>query len=203
MDESLQGALEHTARYFDARKVGDVGALGFRRSTPLQVLLDNLPGLIGNGLVVPGVTRFLDMGCADGRVNVFLSYLLQLSVGVEVDEWTLDEYDPLKRGLEEELRSQGLTLPPKNIHLFHGDTLEKTTRENIFEVTGTAFEDFHVYYTYITMYKEFADLLRQRAPSGVIYMIYGLDVVLPKLQDFLFLEKESPVQSKLALYRKV
>lgn len=203
MDPSLQGALEHTARYFDARKVGDVGALGFRRSTPLKAILDNLPGLIGNGIVVPEVTRFLDMGCADGRVTIFLSYLVRLSAGVEVDEWTLDEYEPLKHGLEEELRSKSLILPPKNIHLFHGDTLDEATHARILEVTGTAFQDFHVYYTYITMYKEFAELLSERARSGAILMIYGLDLVLPKLQGFRFLEAESAVQSRLALYRKV
>jgi hypothetical protein len=203
MDESLQRALEQTASYYDARKVGDVGALGFRRSTPLAQLLKNLPGLIENRLLVPGVTRFLDMGCADGRVNVFLSFLVQLSVGVEVDEWTLDEYEPLKQGLEEELTAKGLALPPENIHLFHGDTLERATGERILEKTGHGLDSFHIYYTYITMYNEFAELLRDHARPGSIFMIYGFDVILPKLQDFLFLERVSSVKSKLAIYRKV
>jgi len=81
----LMPTLTRIARFYDRRKVGDVGPLGFRRSTDLGVLTTCADRLIAEGIIVPGETRFLDLGCADGRVNVLLSYLVRISVGIEVD----------------------------------------------------------------------------------------------------------------------
>jgi hypothetical protein len=39
LDDRTRKALLKVARFYDRRKVGDVGALGFRRSTDLQRLL--------------------------------------------------------------------------------------------------------------------------------------------------------------------
>ena len=64
------------------------------------------------------------MGCADGRVNVLLSYLVKISIGIELDEWTLDEYMPLKTMLEKKLGKDHLSPPPENIFLFHGDSMD-------------------------------------------------------------------------------
>jgi hypothetical protein len=57
--------------------------------------------LIGEKIINPGQSAFLDLGCADGRVNLFLGGLTRLSVGIELDEWTLDEYEPLRTELME------------------------------------------------------------------------------------------------------
>ena len=45
----------------------------------------------------------LDLGCGDGRVNVWMSYLAQVSIGVELDEWTLEEHTGLSGALKAEL----------------------------------------------------------------------------------------------------
>ena len=97
MEANLKKTLDRIAAFYDARKVGHVGPLGFRRSTALARFRSCLDKLIEKQVIVPGQTRFLDLGCADGRVNVFLSFLTRVSVGIELDEWTLDEFGPLKK----------------------------------------------------------------------------------------------------------
>ena len=120
LDETTKQALMKVAHFYDQRKVGDVGFLGFRRSTDLSKLASCLLTMIEQRLMVPHQSLFLDMGSADGRVNVLLSYLVKKSVGIEVDEWTLQEYALLRSDLEAELECSALPLPPDNIHLFHG-----------------------------------------------------------------------------------
>ena len=92
-----------TASFYDGKKVGDVGPLGFRRSTDLSKLVDCIGYLIDNKILIPDESLFLDLGCADGRVNVLFSYLTRASIGIELDEWSLDEYIPLKEELEKVL----------------------------------------------------------------------------------------------------
>ena len=94
MEDRLKRTLEAVSEFFDHRKVGNVGPLGFRRSTDLKILLACLDRLLDEKILIPGKSRFMDLGCADGRVNLLLSYLTKLSVGIELDEWTLDEYGP-------------------------------------------------------------------------------------------------------------
>ena len=84
LDDRLRQTLREVARFYDRRKVGDVGSLGFRRSTDLSKMVSCLAPLIQREILFPGQSLFLDMGCADGRVNVLLSYLLKKSVGVEL-----------------------------------------------------------------------------------------------------------------------
>lgn len=115
LNAKLGATLAKVAEFYDCKKVGDVGALGFRRSTDLMSLLSCLPTLLDAGLIVPRESRFLDLGCADGRVNVLFSYLVKSSIGVELDEWTLDEYAPLRKELERWLRRAELLRPPENI----------------------------------------------------------------------------------------
>jgi len=67
-------ALEEVVRFYDDRRVGDRGPLGFRRSTRLSVLLKGLGRLMEEAALEPDKTCFLDLGCGDGRVNVFFSY---------------------------------------------------------------------------------------------------------------------------------
>jgi len=202
MNSNLRKTLEHVARFYDARKVGDVGPLGFRRSTDLMKLLACLDRLLDEKIIVPGKTRFLDLGCADGRVNLFLSYLLNISVGIELDEWTLDEYGPLEAELSGILNANGLLPPPENIFLFHGDSTDPAVHETMARETGIEFEGFDLFYTYLVMHEEFAGLIADRAKKGSVFMVYGLYKILPKYQGLKFLDHISPMEDILAVYRK-
>src|SRR5512135_807389 len=117
LSETLERTLLQVVEFYNRRKVGDVGHLGFRRSSDLYKVFSCLKTMIGQDLLVPGAAHFLDLGCADGRVNVLLSYLAKTSVGIELDEWTLDDYRPLRRELDALLTEKGLLLPAKNIFL--------------------------------------------------------------------------------------
>lgn len=202
LQEKIERTLREVSRYFDQRKVGDVGSLGFRRSTDLSKLMTCLPALLERQFLVPGKSFFLDMGCADGRVNVFMSYLVQASIGIELDEWILEEYHLLRLELENTLKGKGLPLPPQNIHLFHGDTLEESLHESIAGVTGLSMADYDLFYTYLTMHEEFGDLIRRKAKKGSLFMLYGVDTIIPRLAGFSLITPREPLGGILALYRK-
>ena len=202
MEEHLRKSLIHVAKFYDQRKVGDVGNLGFRRSTDLTTLLGCVDRLLDEKIIDPGKTLFLDLGCADGRVNLFLSYLVRLSMGIEMDEWTLDEYAPLKHELENYLKTKGLMSPPENTFFFHGDSMDEQVHEIIKRETGVAFEAFDLFYTYLIMHEEFARLIGERAKRGSVFMVYGLQSVLPRYEGLRLLEC-SPVEGVLGCYRKV
>jgi hypothetical protein len=144
----------------------------------------------------------MDLGCGDGRLNVFLSYLVKTSIGIELDEWTLKEFDQLRAKLEDTLKRHGLIIPPDNIRLFHGDATDETVHETIMQETGVPFEEFDIFYTYLVMHEEFARLIARKAKSGSILMVYGLDKILPKYDGLQFLEDFSPMEGILALYQK-
>ena len=202
MEDLLLKTLQSVAAFYDHRKVGDVGALGFRRSTDLKRLLPCLDWMKDQGLLLPEKTRFLDLGAADGRVNVLLSYLVKVSVGIELDEWTWEEYAPLKSELKSRLMREDLRLPPENISLFHGDSLDKTVHDDIIEKINIGFGQFDLFYTYLTMYEEFAGLISRKAKTGAIFIVYGLDRVLPRLAGFRLLTLK-PLEGILALYEKM
>jgi SAM-dependent methyltransferase len=202
LDARLLETLNRVAAFYDGRKVGEVGHLGFRRSTHLGALMGSLDLLLHEKVLVPGETRFLDMGCADGRVNVLLSYLVKASVGIEIDDWILEEYEPLKSALVEILLAEKFLFPPENIHLFLGDTLEERVHEKILQSTRLPFEAFDLFYTYLTMYQEFADLIAERARPGTHFLIYGLDLILPRLRGLTIVQDPRLLENKLALYRK-
>ncbi len=194
--------LEAVARFYDERKVGNVGALGFRRSTDLLVLLQCLETLVQEGWLDPGKSRFLDLGCADGRVNVLMSYLTQVSAGIELDEWTLDEYAPLKQSLEARLQEEGRPPPPRNIHLLHGDSTAPDVHDALREATGLPFEDFDLFYTYLIMHEEFGELIRRRARSGARFLVYGLSSIMPRYPGMRLLTDPRPLEGILAVYEK-
>jgi len=203
MEEKLEKSLDRVAQYYDARKVGHVGPLGFRRSTDLMKLLACLDRLLDEGIIIPGKSRFLDLGCADGRVNVFLSYLVKVSVGIELDDWTLDDYGPLKNELDGVLRNEGLLLPPENIFLFPGDATDTAVHETIGIETGIEFEEFDIFYTYLVMHEEFAQMIAEKAKVGAVFMVYGLHRILPRYPGLVLLGHISPMEGILAVYRKV
>jgi hypothetical protein len=198
----LHKTLQRVAEFYDKRKVGDVGPLGFRRSTHLSILFACLDRLIEKGVIEPGRTRFLDMGCADGRVNVFLSYLVRSSIGIELDEWTLDEHGSLISDLFSELDTERLLLPPDNVYLFNGDSSKKEIYLEIEQETGISFGKVDLFYTYLVMQEEFAQIIAQHAKNGAVFMIYGLHQILPKFEGLILLEDISPMEGTLAIYRK-
>jgi len=203
LDQNIKETLLKVAKFYDQRKVGDVGYLGFRRSSDLTRLVACIDQLTGQYLLIPQESIFLDMGCADGRVNVLLSYVVKKSVGIEVNEWILDEYVPLKTGLESNLKEYHLHLPPDNIFLFHGDTLDDAIHETIKKRTGVSFEEFDLFYTYLTMYEEFAELIARKAKKGSVFMVYGLDKILPKFEGLELLSPGSLIEGIIALYQKI
>jgi hypothetical protein len=202
IDQRLKETLFRIARFYDQRKVGDVGGLGFRRSSDLTRLMSCLTTVIHSGLLVPGVSSFLDMGCADGRVNVLLSYLTKASVGVEMDEWTLDEYSGIKEELDGALEKDGLPLSPENIFLFHGDAMDPALHERILHKTGLQINAFDLFYTYLTMQEEFAALIHREAKKGALFMVYGLEKILPRFSGLRLLTPGKPLEGILALYQK-
>ena len=53
------------------------------------------------------------------------------------------------------------------------------------------------------MHEEFADLIRAKAKRGAIFMVYGLEKVLPRYPGFQLLGHLSPLEGIIALCRKV
>ncbi len=198
----LQETLSAVAAFYDGRQVGDSGFLGFRRSTNLLKLCSCLYRMIDQGLIVPGESNFLDLGCADGRVNVLFSYLSRFSAGVELNEWILEEYESLRLDLEQRLREKQLPFPPPNIFLFHGDSMDERLHEEIKSKTGVAFDGFDLFYTYLTMQEEFAELIARKARAGALFMVYGLDTILPRFKGLSLLAPERAMEGILAIYRK-
>ena len=202
MEGATKKSLKKVAEFFDDRQVGDVGPLGFRRSTNLTTLLACTERLVAEKIINPGRSAFLDLGCADGRVNLLFSYLMRFSVGVELDEWTLDEYGPLRTELMETLKKEKIPFPDGNIHLFHGDATDETVHDRIAGETGLGLSDFDLFYTYLMMHEEFALMLAEKAKKGSIYMVYGLHKIMPRYEGFRLIKDLSPMEGVLALYEK-
>ncbi|NIR15293.1 MAG: hypothetical protein GWN86_15715 [Desulfobacterales bacterium] len=66
-----------------------------------------------------------------------------------------------------------------------------------------SFDQFDLFYTYLTMYEEFAELISQKAKRGAVFMIYGLERVLPKLDGLQLLTPGELIQGIIALYQKI
>lgn len=199
----IEKAIQKLAAYYDAKKVGDTGPLGFRRTSDLSKVSACLIELIGRDILVPGKSLFMDMGCGDGRVNVLFSYLVKRSIGIELDEWTLDDYGPLKKEIVSELVKYRLPVPPDNISLFRGDTMDSEMHETMLRNTGVSFKDFDIFYTYLTMHEEFAGLISREGKEGAIFIIYGLDRIMPDLYGFERLTLDGPIQNILGIYKKI
>jgi hypothetical protein len=92
--------------------------------------------------------------------------------------------------------------PPSNAFVFHGDAGDRRVHEAIAQKTGIGFQDFDFFYTYLVMHEEFARLIAQKGKRGSIFMVYGLQEILPKYKGFQLLEDLSPMEGILALYQK-
>jgi len=202
-EETVERTLLQVVEFYDRRKVGDVGHLGFRRSSDLSKVLSCLRTMLGQSLLVPADALFLDMGCGDGRVNVLLSYLTKKSIGIELDEWTLDDYGPLREELDASLAQRGLLLPRKNVCLYHGDSMDESLHDRIHHETGVRFDQFDLFYTYLTMQEEFAGLIVRKAKPGAVFMVYGLEKIIPRFAGLRLLTPERPLEGIIALYQKI
>ncbi len=202
MDEGVRKTLKKVAQFYDERKAGHMGPLGFRRSSDLTKLFSCMEPLLAAKIIAPHESMFMDLGCADGRVNIFLSYIVKISIGVELYGEILQEYGLRKDALEAFLKKERLLLPPGNVHVFQGDSTDEDLLSVVEAKTGARIEDFDLFYTYLMMHEEFAELIAEKGKHGAIFMVYGLHKILPAYRGFRHLDEISPVEGILALYRK-
>lgn len=196
-------ALELVAEYYDGRKFGCRGTEGYRKSTDLSILISCAEELTRTGYIHPEKTAFLDLGCADGRVNVLMSWFVRWSLGVELDPEILKEYASGKQALEELLSERGVDEHiPENIRLFAGSSLDVATHERMRRETGIALEDVDLFYTYITLHDLFGELVAEKAKVGALYLVYGFSRVLPSYDGLRLLIPDVAGQHIAALYVK-
>lgn len=194
--------LDRIAAFYNGCRYGYEGWQGWRKSSDLRRLAVCFESCAELGALSPDHTVFLDLGCADGRVNVLASYFVRLSLGIEVDAEILAEAEPRRNELETLLRTQGLAPLPGNVRLFHGDSLKVETYERIRAETDVPFEAVDFFYTYITLHDRFAEKIAAEGAAGSFYLVYGFSKVLPRYDK---LELEVPDlanQGIAALYRK-
>lgn len=195
-------ALAALVNFFDACKVGCEGCEGYRKSTDLGKLLESVRELERQGLIHRDGTVFIDLGCADGRVNLLISPFVKWSLGVEIDPIIVGEYEPRRRELEERLGKANLPVPADNVHLLLGDSLEEATYEQFAAACGVRFEDVDLFYTYITLHDLFAEHITARAKEGALYLVYGFSRVLPRYDGLELVMPDVASQGIMALYRK-
>ena len=99
IDDRLSRTLALIGSFYDACKVGYQGNEGYRKSTDLCKFAECIRELLAEGFIDPNRTVFTDLGCADGRVNVMMSYFVRTSIGIEIahigaypDMKTLDQW---------------------------------------------------------------------------------------------------------------
>ena len=201
-DVRLKQTVACIADYYNGCKVGYVGHEGYRKSTDLVKFARCIDELVRLGLIDPNRTLFLDLGCADGRVNVLMSYFVKRSVGVEIDPEILAEFSPRKKELTHRLQSEDLIQPPDNISLFNGNSLEATTYEHIENTINVRIEEIDLFYTYITLHDLFAAKIAEEAKPKALYLVYGFSKILPRYQGLELLIPDVASQGIVALYGK-
>ncbi|UCG20792.1 MAG: class I SAM-dependent methyltransferase [Deltaproteobacteria bacterium] len=201
-DSRLRQTVDLIARYYDGYKVGYVGHEGYRKSTDLVKFARCIDEMVSLGLVDPNRSLFLDLGCADGRVNVLMSYFVKISVGIEIDPEILAEYNPRKKELGQELRRANLIQPINNITLFQGNSLEAATYEQIESTLNLRFEDIDIFYTYITLHDLFGAKIAAEAKPKALYLVYGFNKILPRYRGLELLIPNLASEGIVALYGK-
>ena len=200
--DRLAAALDFVCDFFDRRKAGEAGPDGFRRSTDLGTLRPGLERLAAAGILSADRTNFLELGCADGRVNLLVGYLVKSSVGIELEDWILEEHERIRAELEVGLTEKDLLPLTGNLSLFLGDAAGDEVYERIRARTGLAFEDFDVFYTYLWMQTEYARMIAERAEPGAVLLVYGPDRLRSGLEGLRLVEELSSTKDRLAVYRK-
>lgn len=198
----LQQTISCIADYYNGCKVGYVGHEGYRKSTDLVKFARCIDELVRLGLIDPNRTTFLDLGCADGRVNILMSYFVKRSVGIEIDPEILAEFSPRKKELTHRLQSENLIQPLDNTLLFNGNSLEATTYEHIENTINVRFEEIDLFYTYITLHDLFAAKIAEEAKPKALYLVYGFSKILPRYQGLELLIPDVAAQGIVALYGK-
>jgi SAM-dependent methyltransferase len=201
-DVRLKQTVACIADYYDSNKVGYVGHEGYRKSTDLAKFCKCIDKLIALGYIEPQHTTFLDLGCADGRVNVLMSYFVKSSLGIEIDPEILAEYRQRKKELTLELQRENLLQPPDNISLFKGNSLETATYDLIENSIGVRFERIDLFYTYITLHDLFAAKIAEEGKQKALYLVYGFNRILPRYQGLEILIPDVASQGIVALYGK-
>ena len=201
-DQRINDAIHSVAHFYDKIKVGSEGTLGFRKSTDLRKFSKCFQSLARKGILDSEKTNFLDLGCADGRVNILASYFVKRSLGIEIDEDYLVEYAPKKALLVNELATRGLPRPPDNITLFQGSSLTGSTYKQMQAATGFSFTDIDFFYTYITLHDLFGTMIAEKGRSGSFYLVYGFNRILPAYPSLRLVDPDVGSQSIAALYRK-
>ena len=133
-----------------------------------------------------------------------MSFFVRQSIGVKIDPEILAEYDFRVHDLKKHLRKANLILPPENISLFPGSSLDNSLYRQITHRIGVTFSDVDLYYTYITLHDLFAEKIGRKAKNGAFYLVYGFSRVLPDYSE-LGLEtvsRDVGGQGIAALYRK-
>ena len=201
-DVRLKQTVACIADYYDSNKVGYVGHEGYRKSTDLAKFCKCIDKLVALGYIEPQHTTFLDLGCADGRVNVLMSYFVKSSLGIEIDPEILAEYRQRKKELTLELKRKNLLQPPDNISLFKGNSLETATYDLIENSIGVRFERIDLFYTYITLHDLFAAKIAEEGKQKALYLVYGFNRILPRYQGLEILIPDVASQGIVALYGK-
>ena len=198
----LSKTVDLIARYYDGCKVGYVGHEGYRKSTDLVKFARCIDELLRLDFIAPSRTLFMDLGCADGRVNVLMSYFVKLSIGLEIDPEILAEYNPKKEELRHQLRRANLIQPNNNIALFQGNSLEAVAYKQIEREVNVRFNQIDLFYTYITLHDLFGAKIAGEAKSKALYLVYGFNKVLPHYQGLKLLIPDLASQGIVALYGK-
>jgi hypothetical protein len=198
----LRKTVDLIARYYDNCKFGYAGHEGYRKSTDLLKFTRCIDELLSLGLIDPNRSLFLDLGCADGRVNILMSYFVKLSLGIEIDPEILAEYNPRKEELDQKLQSEHLIQPMENITLFRGNSLEAAPYEQIEKNAGVKFNEIDIFYTYITLHDLFAAKIAAEAKPKALYLVYGFNKILPRYQGLDLIIPDLASQGIVALYGK-
>ena len=198
----LRKTVDLIARYYDGCKVGYVGHEGYRKSTDLVKFARCIEELLRLGHINPNRTLFLDLGCADGRVNVLMSYFVKVSAGIEIDPEILAEHKLRKEELDHKLHRSNLIQPSNTIALFLGNSLEPATYEQIESTINVRFDEIDIFYTYITLHDLFAAKIAAEAKPKALYIVYGFNKVLPHYQGLELLIPDLASQGIVALYGK-
>jgi SAM-dependent methyltransferase len=201
-DVRLKQTVACIADYYNDCKVGYVGHEGYRKSTDLVKFARCIDELVSLGYIEPQHTTFLDLGCADGRVNILMSYFVKRSVGIEIDPEILAEFSLRREELTQRLQSKNLIQPPDNIFLFNGNSLEATIYEHMENTINVQFKKIDLFYTYITLHDLFAVKIAEEAKAKALYLVYGFSKILPRYQGLELLIPDVASQGIVALYGK-
>lgn len=199
---SLEKTIGLIAGYFDNCKVGCFGTKGYRKTTDLSKFSACLEDLAATGVLSRNASVFTDLGCGDGRVNLLASYFVKVSIGIEIDSEILSEYELRKKEICAALEREGGVLPPDNIHLFRGSSLDSGTFNAVRSKAGVSFEDVDLFYTYITLHDLFAEKIAESGRPGAYYLVYGFSRVLPRYDAFDLVLPDVGGQGIAALFRK-